>query len=64
MKRILLLITILTLQLGSYAQVVDGKVSKEYKKAFNSALGKWYDQNYRAALVEFKALEDQYPDNS
>ena len=64
MKRVLLFIAIITLHLTTNAQVVDGKVSKEYKKAFNSALGKWYDQNYRAALVEFKVLEDQYPDNA
>lgn len=42
----------------------NGKVSKEHKKKFFTAIGAWYDQNYLSALEQFSSLSKEYPNNA
>ena len=63
MKKILVILT-LFVSFFAHAQFdVEGKLSKTYKKNFSLAIGDWYDQDYAGALLQFKALSAEYPEN-
>ncbi|MFT6715722.1 MAG: outer membrane protein OmpA-like peptidoglycan-associated protein [Saprospiraceae bacterium] len=64
MKNMLLILGLITI-FSAQAQFDDqGRLSKEYKKNFSTAIGSWYDQDYNSALEKFKALSLQFPGNS
>jgi len=64
MKNILLILSLVTV-FSAQAQLDDqGRMSKEYKKNFSSAIGSWYDQDYGNALTKFKNLSLEFPNNS
>lgn len=64
MKNILLIFGIISLFTAQAQFDDEGKLSKEYKKTFASAIGSWYDEDYSSALEKFKVLSLQFPNNS
>lgn len=64
MKNILLTFFSLLILGSTQAQIVDGKVTKEYKKSFLTAIGSWYDEDFRTALSQAKDLSDSFPNNA
>lgn len=65
MKHIAFSLAIIFSSLNLSAQFDEnGKLNKQYKREFTTAVGLWFDQDFEKARVQFDSLSSQYPNNA